>query len=649
MMGNSHRQRRRDVEHETEATQRECGVVLSRQEYEQVKNAIRTGSLEKLKRIFSGGLVIGRRSMEEVESFDDAHGTLFMIAVRHGKARVVDFFLENYPRSIDVNRLSLVATSSPPLKQGVHRISYLHAAAIAESSGIARTLVEVCSADVNIRDCCETSPLHSAAKVGCLEVMELLIEKGAEIDAKDRFGNTALFYAVDENRMEAVKLLIARGADTTLTNQAGLTLMHVAASRVSLSYKQSKTFRSRDPEIARYLLSIGVSPCFREANPEDPSYVPCPLFLASSDHRDGGGEVAEMLLSHPMPQCPPACRADALILLHVECLPSQRPNLEQWREGLEIRQQCKISPNFPSFKDNAYENKREIQTLADLQAVPSEYPASFEEGYYQSLLLWERCLGYADPVLMCSLRKFAFLTLSASPKASERLYVRFLEMQNYKWERQHSSSSGIFYQEFEHKIVDAVEDSLHIAIGLFEDQQSPRLDIYIQYFMKALGVLLATRKHSCESHMTGKRWECIKAVVKCILTLFCIYLACNDRFEDKAKGYPLSQVEDLGHQFVSKHLFLKLPHKSSILHYVVTLHTWWLEHSERTNLLFLARYMDPLVSKLFSWGAVPAVEFKDRFGQKPVLMFEHDSELSTNRFAERNIYSSSPLSPGLLM
>ena len=113
---------------------------------------------------------------------------------------------------------------------------------------------------------------------------------------------------------------------------------------------------------------------------------------------------------------------------------------------------------------------------------------------------------------MCSLRKFAFLTLSASPKASERLYVRFLEMQNYKWERQHSSSSGIFYQEFEHKIVDAVEDSLHIAIGLFEDQQSPRLDIYIQYFMKALGVLLATRKHSCESHMTGKRWECIKAI-----------------------------------------------------------------------------------------------------------------------------------------
>ena len=60
----------------------------------------------------------------------------------------------------------------------------------------------------------ENTPLHMAAFQGNNEIVELLIAKGANLEAKDRpNGGTPLFDAAQYGRKEVTELLIAKGAD----------------------------------------------------------------------------------------------------------------------------------------------------------------------------------------------------------------------------------------------------------------------------------------------------------------------------------------------------------------------------------------------------------------------------------------------------
>ena len=59
-----------------------------------------------------------------------------------------------------------------------------------------------------------TTPLHGAALNGHKEVAELLIAKGANVNAKDGFGRTPLDWAIDDNHTETADLLRKHGAKT---------------------------------------------------------------------------------------------------------------------------------------------------------------------------------------------------------------------------------------------------------------------------------------------------------------------------------------------------------------------------------------------------------------------------------------------------
>lgn len=56
------------------------------------------------------------------------------------------------------------------------------------------------------------TPLHIAAKRGNLDIVQLLIERGAELNALNSMGQTPLFLAVQGGHKDIANLLIERGA-----------------------------------------------------------------------------------------------------------------------------------------------------------------------------------------------------------------------------------------------------------------------------------------------------------------------------------------------------------------------------------------------------------------------------------------------------
>jgi uncharacterized protein len=68
--------------------------------------------------------------------------------------------------------------------------------------------------------------LHAAvARVVSLDVVGLLLDRGVAIDARDRFGATALHIAAFRDAPEALELLLARGADVNAADRVGYTAL----------------------------------------------------------------------------------------------------------------------------------------------------------------------------------------------------------------------------------------------------------------------------------------------------------------------------------------------------------------------------------------------------------------------------------------
>ncbi len=89
-------------------------------------------------------------------------------------------------------------------------------------------------ADVNAKGYDAMTPLMKTVGLthgtgGSVEIAELLIEKGADIYARDGIGDTVLMWAAGGNSVEIAKLLIAKGVDVNATDKIGTTPLMWAA------------------------------------------------------------------------------------------------------------------------------------------------------------------------------------------------------------------------------------------------------------------------------------------------------------------------------------------------------------------------------------------------------------------------------------
>ncbi|MDR2377207.1 MAG: ankyrin repeat domain-containing protein [Puniceicoccales bacterium] len=140
-------------------------------------------------------------------------------AVWKGNTEIVRLLLEN------LKKTGKLAHIQAPNSAGR---SPLYKAAEGSHAGIAKLLLEY-GAHVDER-CGSWTVLHCAAEKGCCEMVEMLLDRGADLNAVDgSCRETPLSVAARSSCTEVIRLLLARHADVRIANNEGNTPLHHAA------------------------------------------------------------------------------------------------------------------------------------------------------------------------------------------------------------------------------------------------------------------------------------------------------------------------------------------------------------------------------------------------------------------------------------
>ncbi|MBN2581607.1 MAG: ankyrin repeat domain-containing protein [Planctomycetes bacterium] len=103
----------------------------------------------------------------------------------------------------------------------------IHVAAMEGKTKVAVMLLER-GADIEAKHKNSWRPLCWACERGHAPTAEMLLDRGAEIDARDRWGRTPLYWAATHGHKPVVELLIARKADVNAADENGSTPLHEA-------------------------------------------------------------------------------------------------------------------------------------------------------------------------------------------------------------------------------------------------------------------------------------------------------------------------------------------------------------------------------------------------------------------------------------
>jgi len=144
--------------------------------------------------------------------------------------------------------------------------------------------------------------LHIAAEEGNLSICQLLVAKDATVDAFNAFNETPLRYAVNGNQLDVAEYLLEKGAEVNKKDKNHYrTSLHVAAMKgylnmCKLLVSQGASIDALDlfnntplcfalsrkqSEVARYLLDIGANPSVLHAPARDGDLRVCQKLLAN--------------------------------------------------------------------------------------------------------------------------------------------------------------------------------------------------------------------------------------------------------------------------------------------------------------------------------------------------------------------------------
>ncbi len=94
--------------------------------------------------------------------------------------------------------------------------------AVRRGDGQAATEALDAGADINAEDHLGLTALSRAAASGDLRLVELLLDRGAAVDQGSKVGNTPLMAAVVRGHQDVVDVLLQNGANPTCCNKWGM-------------------------------------------------------------------------------------------------------------------------------------------------------------------------------------------------------------------------------------------------------------------------------------------------------------------------------------------------------------------------------------------------------------------------------------------
>jgi ankyrin repeat protein len=103
-------------------------------------------------------------------------------------------------------------------------------------------------ADIMARSDGQWTPLHNQAYRGNLDGVELLLEHGADIEAKTSFGHTPLLSSIRWDRIEVTEFLIRKGANVNPTTELGRTPLIISA--IEGNVELARLFLDNDADIS---------------------------------------------------------------------------------------------------------------------------------------------------------------------------------------------------------------------------------------------------------------------------------------------------------------------------------------------------------------------------------------------------------------
>ena len=225
--------------------------------------AAKRGSLEFVKLLIANGAEIP--TTHHIPLHAAAGSYLRGPHSEESRKALVEFFLA---QGIDVNARDL--SGSTPFSTGqkpslrkregkdqreIVGTTALYCAASQADKALVEMLIER-GAEVDAKDDWGTTPLFSAARTGNAGAAEALIAHGADINVRDKSGRTPLLLAVGGNnvselsksRVELVAMLVEHGADVNAPNNSRYTPLHVAVA-----------WGWDSPEIVEILLANGAA------------------------------------------------------------------------------------------------------------------------------------------------------------------------------------------------------------------------------------------------------------------------------------------------------------------------------------------------------------------------------------------------------
>ncbi|HUV08285.1 MAG TPA: ankyrin repeat domain-containing protein [Spirochaetia bacterium] len=168
--------------------------------------AVKVGQADKIQALLDGDLDVNVRNGE-------GH-TALQWAIQHGKADTAKLLLARGAgrdglSGAELAPMMLYAITVPDLELAEHLIR--------------------AGADVNAENEKGQTALGLAAYEASTQIVEALLSAGADVEARDRRGATALMRAAIGGHLETVRLLLERGADIAAADSLGQTVLMYAA------------------------------------------------------------------------------------------------------------------------------------------------------------------------------------------------------------------------------------------------------------------------------------------------------------------------------------------------------------------------------------------------------------------------------------